>query len=219
LVGPPAAAAAYTSGVDLRSSGRCLILCAVTLVTVAMAAGCGAASTRSSADTASAKAPARAGTALTFHNDFLAFRYPPSWKPYRFDTARRLHFHPMVYVGTQPGHDPCRQSQTETTCGWPVDRLRPNGVLIAWENNGWPGWSLASVTGKALKVGGRAGKISTARPGGCSAIGADETVEVVIERPMRDNWTGFTACLRGPNLPASERAVYALLTSTRFLAP
>jgi len=219
LVGPTATLAAYTSGVELRSSGRFLILCAVTLVTVAVAVGCGTASTRSLADASSAKAPARAGTASSFRNAFLAFRYPTGWKPYQFDTSRTLHFHPMVYVGTQPGRNPCRQTQMETVCGWPVDRLRPNGVLIAWENRGWPGWSLASVTGKALKVGGRAGKISTARPGACSTIGADETVEVAIERPLQNNWTAFTACLRGPNLRVSERAVTALLTSTRFLAP
>jgi hypothetical protein len=189
------------------------------LATVAVAAGCGTASTRAVAHTTSTNATARAGTASSFRNDFLVFRYPSGWKPYQFDTSRLFHFHPMVYVGTQPGRNPCRQSQTETVCGWPVDRLRPNGVLIAWENRGWPGWSLASITGRALKVGGRAAKISKARPGECSTIGADETVEVAIERPMRANWTAFTACLRGPDLRASERAVYALLTSTRFLAP
>jgi hypothetical protein len=189
------------------------------LVTVAVAAGCGTASTRGLANAASTDATGHAATASSFRNGFLAFRYPSRWKPYQFDTSRMLHFHPMVYVGTQPGRNPCHQSQMETVCGWPVDRLRPNGVLIAWENRGWPGWSLASVTGRALKVGGRAAKISKARPGACSTIGADETVEVAIERPMLDNWTAFTACLRGPDLLASERAVNALLTSTRFLAP
>jgi hypothetical protein len=130
-----------------------------------------------------------------------------------------LHFHPLVYVSTQSSRNPCRQSQAETVCGWPVDRLRANGVLIVWENRGWPGWSLASMSGRALRVGGRAAKISARHPGACSTIGADETVEVSIERPLRDNWTAFTACLRGPDLAVSERAVGALLASTHFLAP
>jgi len=62
----------------------------------------------------------------------------------RLQVAGTLHFHPMVYVSTQPGRDPCRRSPMGTECGWPVGRLRPNGVLVVWENRGYPGWSLAS---------------------------------------------------------------------------
>jgi hypothetical protein len=54
------------------------------------------------------------------------------------------------------------------------------------------------------------------KPGLCRTIGADETIAVEIERPLADNWTAFTACLRGPGLAAGERDVNALLASTRF---
>ncbi|MGZ4354528.1 MAG: hypothetical protein ACXVZ4_13385 [Gaiellaceae bacterium] len=179
-------------------------------MTGALTAGCGTASTR---------APDGGGTVAGFRNNYLAFRYPSGWKPLQFQITGTLHFHPMVYVSTQPGRNPCRQSPTGTVCGWPIDRLRPNGVLIVWENRGYPGWSLASVPGRALRVGGRSARSVTARTGACSAIGADETVEVAIQRPVPENWTAFTACLRGPDLSAGEREVDALLASTRFLAP
>ena len=39
-----------------------------------------------------------------------------------------------------------------------------------------------------------------------------------IERPIPDNWTAVTACLKGPGLTKSERELDALLASTRFLS-
>jgi hypothetical protein len=104
-------------------------------------------------------------------------------------------------------------------CGWPVDRLQPGGALVVWENRGAPGWSLASARGTEVKIGGRKAKQEVSRPGKCAAIGADETIEVTIARPLPNNWTDVTACLKGPGLAASERRIDALLGSTRFLTP
>jgi hypothetical protein len=166
----------------------------------------------------STRAAAPGGTVDSFRNDFLVFRYPSAWNSYEFPQPGSLHFHPMVYVSTQPGRNPCRQRANQTVCGWPIDRLRPNGVLIVWENRGGPGWSLASVPGSAVRVGGRSAKSAITRPGVCSAIGADETVQVAIARAP-SNWTAFTACLRGPGLSARRREIDALLASTHFLTP
>lgn len=183
---------------------------ALALLAAAACAGCGAAS-RSAA-------PGHKTTS-TFRNDFLAFRYPGTWKPLQFRITGTLHFDPMLYLSAQPGHNPCRQSGSTTTCGWPVDKLHPNGVLVAWENKGWPGWSLSSQPGTILHVGGRPARQQIARPGACGAIGADETVSVEVARPMSSSWTAVTACLRGPGLAAQERQVAAVLDSTRFLKP
>jgi len=203
----------------VRSSPRRLILAPVLLLTAALTAGCGAGSASEPARSSSAAATGHGATVASFRNDYLVFRYPARWKPFQFQVSGTLHFHPMVYVSTQTSRNPCQQSPMGTECGWPVDRLRPNGVLIVWENRGYPGWSLASVPGKALRVGGRSARSAIARPGACSEIGADETVQVAIQRPLPENWTAFTACLRGPDLSAGEREIDALLASTRFLAP
>jgi hypothetical protein len=174
----------------------------------------------------SAAAPgAKPPRLATYRNSFLTFEYPAAWSPSVWDPPRQVpHFHPIVYLSTQPTHDPCRTSSaagggTSITCGWPIDRLSPGGIIVRWEYQGSPNVSLASFPGLRTRVGGRSAKLSTQRPGNCRDLGADETISVAIARPMPSNWTAVDACLRGPNLAAHERQVRALLRSARFLAP
>jgi len=180
---------------------------------VLVLAGCGSAGSARPASTAGASGVS------TFRNDFVALRYPAAWRPFVFRQAEVLHFDPMLYLSSQQAHTPCRARGASTVCGWPVDRLQPGGALVEWENRGYPGWSLAAEPGTELRVGGRRAKQTVARPGSCAAIGADETIRIDIERPLPENWTAVTACLRGPGLKAGERRVGELLASTRFLAP
>jgi len=171
--------------------------------------------------TASTRAPHASPS--VFRNGFVTFTYPTSWSAtvWKEDV---LHFDPMVYVGTgRRQHDPCRTSATAagtaTRCGWPVGALAPNGVLVKWENRGFPGARIAGFPGTTLSVGGRIARLSVKRPGVCRSLGADETISVAIARPLPDNWTQVDACLRGPQLAPLERQFRALLGSTRFLAP
>jgi hypothetical protein len=177
------------------------------VVLVLIAAGCG-----------SARKASDPSATATFRNSFLAVGYPADWKPEVFPITGTLHFSPMLYLSSQPMHSPCHTQRSTTVCGWPVDRLRRGGALIVWENRGFPGWSLATTQGTSLRVGGRAAKQTVSRPGTCSTIGADETIAIAIARPVPNNWTAVTACLRGPGLAASEHKVAALLASTRFLS-
>ena len=159
----------------------------------------------------------------TYRNSFLAFTYPAAWAPSVF-TEQTLHFHPMVYLSTQPTHDPCRTiasalGGTTTTCSWPVDRLAPGGVVVLLENRGAPGATLANFSGQTTRVGGRSAKVSTEQAGTCRALGADATISAAISRPLQSNWTALQACLRGPNLAEQERQVRALLSSMRFFQP
>jgi hypothetical protein len=159
----------------------------------------------------------------TYKNSFLTFTYPAAWAPSVF-TEQTLHFHPMVYLSTQPTHDPCRTTASAlggstTTCGWPVGRLAPGGVVVVLENRGQPVFSLANVAGVPTRIGGRLAKVSTQGPSICRTLGAEATISVAIARPLASNWTALQACLRGPNLAAQERQVRALLSSMRFLQP
>jgi hypothetical protein len=161
----------------------------------------------------------------TYRNSFLTFRDPAAWSPSVWQAPRQmLHFHPMVFLSTQPTHDPCRTSSaagggTVITCAWSVSRLAPGGVVVRWENRGFPDASLANFPGASTRIGGRGARLSTRRPGSCGGLGADEAISVAIARPMASNWTAFEACLRGPHLAEHERQVRTLLGSTRFLAP
>ena len=186
---------------------RRLLALAPVLAAATVAAGCGG----GSGGAAPATPPLE-----QFTNAYVSFRHPATWTAYPFTWRGELHFHPMLYVSTQPVRDPCRTSGRTVTCGWPVGRLRPGGVLISVENRGAPGWSLAAQTGTPLHVGGRAAKRRLERPGACGAIGAGATLDVVVASPLPGNWTELTACLRGPELAASERNVERLLGSLRF---
>jgi hypothetical protein len=177
------------------------------VVVVMLAAGCGS----------NPMASGRSTGHRTFRSGFIAFRYPAGWKPSVFDATGELHFAPLVYLSSQPVHPPCHTKAAVTACGWPLERLRPGGVLVVWENRGAPGWSLQTTPGTPMRVGGRNARRTVTRPGLCATIGAEETIAVAIERPLPDNWTAFTACLRGPGLAAGERDVDAVLASTRFL--
>lgn len=162
-------------------------------------------------------------SAGVFRNDFVTFRYPASWSA-RVWTEGALHFQPMVYLSTERvQHDPCQTSTTPSgktiTCGSPIDRLAPGGVLVVWENQGYPGASVARFPGASMRVGGRAARLSVHRPGSCRRVGADETMSVAIARPLADNWTQVDACLRGPKLKLLEQQLRAVLASTRFLNP
>jgi hypothetical protein len=165
-----------------------------------------------------AQAAAKDPPLVTYSNSFLSFSHPAEWTAYPFRWSGALHFQPMLYVSTQPVQDPCRTEGDTTTCTWPVQHLEAGGVLITWENRGSPGWSLESQPGSAISVGGRSAKRLAVRPGACARIGGDLTVEVAIAQPMADNWTEATACVRGPDLAGSERAVDAMLASTKFIS-
>src|SRR5690242_14543604 len=105
-------------------------------VVAAASAGCGSTS----------KAPAHAARLTEFQNSFVQFRYPTAWAAARPSTSA-LHFHPMLYLSVQPTRNPCASSGNALRCGWPVSKLRRGGVLVVWENRGFPGWSLASAPG------------------------------------------------------------------------
>jgi hypothetical protein len=158
-----------------------------------------------------------------FGNGFVTFHYPAAWASSSW-TKQELHFDPMVYLSTERAqHDPCRTSASATgktvSCGWPIDRLSSNGVLVQWENRGSPGVRVATFPGEKLRVDGRVARLSVQRPGRCGGVGADETISVAIARPLAGNWTQVDACLRGPRLASLEQQVRALLASARFLTP
>jgi hypothetical protein len=181
------------------------------LAAVAVAAGLAAAWATASTRTTSAS--------TAFGNGFVTFRYPTSWSATVWK-EHVLHFDPMVYLSTERAqHDPCTSNGFDTVCGWPVARLSPNGLIVKWENRGYPGTNVGTFPGRTTLVGGRAARVSVTKPGTCRRLGADETISVSIARPLQGNWTQVDACLRGPNLSTLERQVHALLDTAHFTAP
>jgi hypothetical protein len=88
-------------------------------------------------------------------------------------------------------------------------------VLVAWQVNGIPALGLGP--GARIRIDGHPATRVVTRGGICKKIGADRTMEVVVETsPTPSPFTYVTACLRGPNLAQNERRVDALIASTRL---
>ena len=187
---------------------RLLLYVAGILAIAALASACGG------GGGGTAKA-AESPQLLTYRGGGLTFRHPAAWTAYPFRWAGELHFRPLVYLSTQPVHDPCSTHGNTTSCGLPVSHLRPGGVLVIWEVNGIPAMGLGP--GARIRVGGHPATRVVTRGGICKKIGADRTMGVVVATsPTPSPLTYLTACLRGPNLAQNEHRVDALLASSRF---
>jgi hypothetical protein len=148
-----------------------------------------------------------------YSGQYVRFDYPVGWSALRFRRPLELHSFPLVYLSTQAIHSPCSTSGNETTCGWPVERLQPGGILAVWQlpyAPPCPGCTPGPV-GTPVQVGGRRATRQVEAGGACRAIGADRTIDVVVKNSLE-----FVACLRRPNLAQNERRVDALLESTQF---
>jgi hypothetical protein len=188
---------------DLRRS-RLVACVAGIAATVALASACGGGG--------AANATSKGSPLQKYAGPYVSFNYPAGWKALRFRRPLELHSFPLVYLSTQSIHSPCSTQGNVTTCGWPVKRLRPGGVLAVWQLPYAPPCpGCAGPTGTSVRVGGRSATRQVEAGGACHAIGADRTIEVTVKNSVE-----FMACLRGPNLAQNERRVDALLKSTQF---
>lgn len=152
---------------------------------------------------------------VEYSSSFLSFSHPAAWKAYPFRWAGELHFRPLLYLSTQPVHDPCSTQGNTTSCGFPLGQLQPGGVLVTWNNSNPP--ALALGPGSRIRVGGNPAARTDAAGGVCRSIGADRTIDVRVQtQPLPSPLTELTACLRGPGLAQEEESVDALLASTKF---
>ena len=188
---------------------RQLFTCIAALVVLgAVTSGCGG-----GVDAQAAGEPD--SSPVRYSNSFLSFSHPAAWKAYPFRWAGELHFRPIVYLSTQPVHDPCSTRGNTTSCGFPVGRLESGGVLVTWNASNPPAMGVGP--GSPIKVDGREARRVDADGGICRSIGADRTVDVLIQtRPLPSTLTEMTACLRGPGLAQEEKSLNALLASTKI---
>ena len=197
---------------EARLPPRRLLTCAAALVAlVALTSGCGGGGSSSNKPGGQTYDP----PLVKYSNSALSFTHPAAWKAYPFHWAGELHFQPMVYLSTQPVHDPCSTQGNTTSCGFPVGQLRPGGVLLTWNASSPPTSGLAS--GSRIQVDGRPARRVDSAVGSCKKIGADRTIDVFVQtQPLPSTPTELTACLRGPGLAPEEQSLDALLASTKF---
>jgi hypothetical protein len=194
-----------------RLPSRRLLLCAAALMGLGvLTSGCGGGS---EAQASATQAP----SLVKYANSSLSFTHPAAWKAYPFQWPGELHFRPMVYLSTQAVHNPCSTKGNTTSCGFPVRRLEPGGVLVTWNASYPPAFGFGP--GSHISVDGHPARRVETAGGMCRSIGADRTIDVLIQtRPFPSTLTEFTACLRGPGLAQAEQSVDALLASTKLLS-
>lgn len=186
-----------------------LVLCAVAIAAlVSVTSACGGGG--------EAQAAAKDPPLLKYSGPGLSFSYPAAWKASKpVLPAQLLHFQPLAYVSTQPVGAPCTTHGNETACGYPVKRLEPGGVLVMWQYPyALPGFTLRG--GAPLEVDAHPARRTTTKPGFCRKIGADRTIDVMIQLVAHSSYVELTACLRGPNLAQAEKSVDAMLVSATF---
>lgn len=186
-----------------------LLLTAGAIVAFAVASsGCGG---------GNAQAAPQAPPLVRYASPSLSFTHPATWKAYPFRWPGELHFRPLVYLSTQPVHDPCATQGSTTTCGFPVQSLEPGGVLVTVNASNPP--AIALGPGTQIRVGGRPARRVDTAGGICRSIGADRTIDVLVAtRPLPSTLTELTACLRGPGLAQNVKRVDAMLASAKFLS-
>jgi hypothetical protein len=194
---------------EARPTPRRLLLCAAAIAAlISVTSACGGGG-------GNAHAAARHDPPLRHYSgSSLSFSYPAAWTAYPPAGPRELHFQPLVYLSTQPVHAPCTTRGNGTTCGWPVRKLQPGGVLALWQRPYvLPGSASGTPQGTRIKVDGhRAWRVE--RSGGdCSRIGADRTIEVSLPALQ------LVVCLRRPGVAQNEKRIDAMLASTRLRKP
>jgi hypothetical protein len=151
-------------------------------------------------------------TVARYSDQFLSFTYPSAWSPSAAKGPTEMHFRPLVYLSTQPVHDPCVAQGNATSCDWPIRNLDPGGVLAVWQipyQLAMPGKVVH--TGTKIEVGGDPAWTQNVAGGECRRIGADRTLNVDTAKGLE-----LTVCLRAPGIGQAEEKVNALLASVKF---
>jgi hypothetical protein len=164
--------------------------------------------------------PPVAGTSR-FTGYGITLDYPSAWNRSSFEVVSSF-FRQFLFLSTATLADPCDRTPSSVSCTrQAVAGLGPDGILVIWSSDGFPGWSFDATAGSANPVGGRTATL-TASPAddACRAIGGEELMVATIPIPdVRWDWHEMRACLRGPDLASLRSEVRAMLGSVRWTSP
>ena len=168
-----------------------------------------------------ARTPAAPGTpaaTATFSAMGLSFRYPATWHRGSWDEVSSFTAL-IVYLSTEPLHNPCTITHspgvTSVDCTNPVDVLPPGGVLVRWDDNGFP-VSFWKPKPNTTIAGHPAEETVTSGPGWCASLGGAETITITIPRHPPDNFYEMDACLSAPNLSQQQAQISAMLRTVHL---
>ncbi len=147
----------------------------------------------------------------------LAFRYPETWRSGSWSDDVSSFSGLIVFLSTGRLHDPCERTVgaevTSVSCGDPVSKVAPGGMLVRWDEGGFPNWHAPRSN---TKIGGRPATETVTAGSWCRTLGGNRTITVVIPQGASDNWYEMDACLRGPGIPAEQAEITAMLKTVRL---
>ena len=155
----------------------------------------------------------------TFSDGKLSFRYPKAWRRYTWQFSTSFS-DSIVYLSTGVEHNPCTTTHSDDSetirCSAPIREVEPSGVLILWTHWSIPGHHLQTLRGTPTRIADHPAKLTIGEPAEwCAKIGGERSVTASIALP-ETSWTEMDACLRGPNLSATQKQVQQLLASARY---
>jgi hypothetical protein len=158
------------------------------------------------------------------------FEHPATWKLWQPNTFSRMNDGPLFYLMTDEPMPTCAVAPEASAnppdaqgraCDWPVASLSPNAVLV--ELTSTRILEPLPTTGDEIPMNGGTARPQVDQPGPCAAIGADETISVLVplprERPADESNLEVIACLRGPDLAIAATQFQAFLRTATVLAP
>ncbi len=180
----------------------------VSLLSAILSAACGAAPTSAP--------PAVASPAMVIQGASVWWSAPASWHVTGTPPVVPGGREGITFVSPEPIAAWCSSNPPTLQACWPLQRLSPNGVLVAWiplqglhrQPNASP-W--ASITSNGVSI-----PVLRDTPGVCAAIAADETLTAMAPRmPDGAGDNEFVACVRGPDLATGEATVLAIMRTVR----
>ncbi len=196
--------------ISVPTAGRFASALAVAAALVIPATGCASAS-----DPRPAAARDRAVVTADFSGMGLAFKYPATWRSGTWSDASSFSAL-IVDLSTSRLHNPChritRPGVITGSCGFPVSKLPPGGVLVTWSDFGNPVMYLPKSN---TIVGGRRALENVTSGGWCATLGGDTTISVTMPWKAA-NWYEMNACLRGPGLAQQEAEISSMLKSVHI---
>jgi hypothetical protein len=160
-----------------------------------------------------------AGGLRHFDDQTVSFDYPGAWADAEFDVVSSFSS-VLVDVSTAHLSDPCDRTANSIACvRSAASDLAPDGVLVEWSRNGFPGWTFDPTKGQPVKVGGLRATLEQVVPpqDDCGAIGGERELVATIDGSTPDmNWTAVRACLRGPSLDGLQAQIEAMLATVAW---
>jgi hypothetical protein len=161
--------------------------------------------------------------AVAFPAARLSFRHPRRWRSYHYQETSSFTYL-LAFLSTDQLHAPCTvtrsSSKTRVSCGSPLSRLSPGGVLITWVTEGMPGRTLATEQGGWTRIGSHPARVlSGVATDTCAQLGGSWQEQAVIDRARAlpsTNLLAMNACAAAPGVVQARQDVKGMLATVRF---